>query len=85
MGTRSGSALWRSGTTMFRAFWKVVRQIFHEATGTFFALFAIYGGAAAWRQHKQPSGQWVTVFAAAYAVMMAFFSFSAFRSARRVR
>jgi glycerol uptake facilitator-like aquaporin len=79
------SALWRSGTTMLRAFWKFTRQLFHEATGTLFGLFALYGAAAAWRQSHQPSGQWITVFAAGYAVMMAAFSFSAFRSARRVR
>jgi hypothetical protein len=85
MGSRGSSALWNSGVTMFRAFWKLARQLFYEATGTFFALFALYGGAAAWRQHNRPSGQWVTIFAAAYAVMMAFFSFSAFRNARRVR
>lgn len=70
---------------MFRAFWKFARQLFHEAMGTLFGLFSLYGAAAAWRQSHQARGQWVTVFAAAYAVMMAFFSISAFRSARRVR
>ncbi|HKW90148.1 MAG TPA: hypothetical protein VJN21_15460 [Candidatus Acidoferrales bacterium] len=85
MGSRATSTLWSSGLTMFRAFWKLARQVFHEVIGTFFALFALYGGAAAWRQHKQPTGQWVTVFAVVYALMMAYFSISAFRSARRVR
>lgn len=85
MGSRASSTLWNSGVTMFRAFWKLARQVFHEVIGTFFALFALYGGVAAWRQHKQPSGQWITVFAAGYALMMAYFSVSAFRSARRVR
>jgi glycerol uptake facilitator-like aquaporin len=79
------SAAWRSGTTMVRAFWKFARQLFHEAVGTFFGVFSLYGAVAAWRQIHQPRGQWITVFAAAYAVMMAVFSFSAFRSARRVR
>jgi len=79
------SALWRGGTTMFRAFWKLARQLFHEATGTLFALFALYAGAAAWKQGHQPGGQWIAAFALGYALMMIWFSFSSFRSARRVR
>jgi glycerol uptake facilitator-like aquaporin len=79
------SAAWRSGTTMLRAFWKFTRQLFHEATGTLFGLFSLYGAVAAWKQSHQPGSQWLTVFAAAYAVTMAAFSFSAFRSAHRVR
>jgi hypothetical protein len=85
MGPRWISALWRSGVTMLRAFWKLARQLFHEATGTLFGLFSLYGAVAAWKQGHRPSGQWITIFAAVYAVMMAAFSVSAFRSARRVR
>lgn len=70
---------------MLRAFWKVARQLFHEAAGTLFALFAVYAGAASWKQIHQPGGEWIAAFAAGYAAMMAFFSFSSFRSARRVR
>ena len=70
---------------MLRAFWKLTRQLFHEATGTLFALFAFYSGTAAWKQMHQEGGEWIAGFALAYALMMAFFSFSSFRSARRVR
>src|SRR5579864_5701957 len=49
------------------------------------ALFALYAGAAAWKQSHQPDGQWIAAFALGYAVMMTWFSFSSFRSARRVR
>ncbi|MFZ0335204.1 MAG: hypothetical protein WAN10_13715 [Candidatus Acidiferrales bacterium] len=76
---------WRAGATMLRAFWKLARQLFHEAAGTLFALFAVYAGAACWKQIHQPDGEWMAAFAAAYAAMMAFFSISSFRSARRVR
>jgi len=79
------SALWRGGTAMFRAFWKLARQLFHEATGTLFALFALYSGAAAWKQSHQPGGQWIAVFALGYALIMVWFSVSSFRSAGRVR
>ena len=79
------SALWRGGSAMFRAFWKLARQLFHEAAGTLFALFALYAGAAAWKQDHQPGGQWIAAFALGYALMMIWFSFSSFRSARRVR
>jgi glycerol uptake facilitator-like aquaporin len=85
MGPDWISAFWRSCSTMLRAFWKLARQLFHEATGTFFALFALYGAVAAWKQGRQPQGQWITVIALIYSVMMAFFAFSAFRSASRVR
>ena len=89
MSVQSGpdwiGAAWRAGTTMFRAFWKLARQLFHEATGTLFALFSLYGGAAWWKQFRAPGGKWIAVFALAYAVIMACFAFLSFRSARRVR
>jgi hypothetical protein len=70
---------------MLRVFWKVARQLFHEAAGTLFALFAVYAGTACWKQIHRPGGEWIAAFAAGYAAMMVFFSFSSFRSARRVR
>lgn len=78
-------ASWRAAVTMWRAFWKLSRQLFHEAAGAFFALFAIYGGIAAWKQFHQPGGQWIAAFAVFYTAMMVFFSISSFRNARRVR
>lgn len=78
-------ALWRGGTAMFRAFWKLARQLFHEATGTLFAFFALYSGVAAWKQSHQPGGQWIAAFALGYALIMVWFSVSSFRSAGRVR
>lgn len=70
---------------MARAFWKLARQLFHEATGTLFALFSLYGGAAWWKQMRTPGGKWIAGFALGYAVMMAYFSVLSFRNARRVR
>lgn len=67
------------------ALWRASRQFFHEAMGTFFAVFAIYGGLAAFRQWKNRPALWLVCFAIAYALMMATFSFLSFRRARRIR
>jgi hypothetical protein len=78
-------AAWRAGRTTGRVFWRLGRQLFHEAIGTLFGLFAIYGGVAWWKQSREPGGQWIAGMALGYAVLMAFFSVLSFRSARRVR
>ena len=68
-----------------RNLWRVMRQVFHETTGTFFLLFALYGGLAAWRQWKYRPTHWLVIFAILYSVMMAVFALGAFRRSRRVR
>lgn len=78
-------ALWRSARVVFRTLWRVTRQLFHEFTGTLFALFSIYGITAAYRQWNHSRVMWVVALAIVYSVVMAVFSFFAFRSARRVR
>lgn len=85
MDSRTLPALRRSTGVTFRAWWRALRQLFHEAMGAFFALFAAYGALAAWRQWKFHSVRWLVGFALAYAVMMAVFSVIAFRRARRIR
>jgi hypothetical protein len=77
--------LWQSIRITLRVLWRVIRQLFHETTGVFFALFAIYGGVAAWREWKYHPTPWLIGFAVVYAVVMAVFSVFAFRSAKRVR
>lgn len=77
--------LWRSTMVTLRVFWRLARQLFHEATGAMFGLFAVYGGFAAWKQWKHRPAIWLVCFAIAYAIAMAAYSFSSFRRARRVR
>lgn len=79
--------LWESILITLRVIWRVVRQVFHETTGVFFALFAVYGGIAAYREWKYHPTYWLLIiaFAVLYAGMMAIFSFFAFRRARRIR
>jgi hypothetical protein len=77
--------LWKSTAITLRALWHIARQIFHEAAGTLFILFAAYGALAAWRQWKTHPVPWLIAFALAYALMMASFAFISFRRSRRVR
>jgi hypothetical protein len=84
MNPRLLPVLLRSTLVSLRALWRVTRQIFHEAMGTIFGLFAIYGAQAAWRQWKTQPVAWLIAFSIAYAIMMLVFSFFAFRRARRI-
>lgn len=85
MDSRTLPALRRSTGVTFRAWWRVLRQLFHEAMGAIFGMFALYGVLAAWRQWNFHSGHWLIGFAILYAVMMAAFSIFAFRRARSIR
>jgi hypothetical protein len=77
--------LWGSTKITLRVVWRAIRQLFHETTGAIFALFALYGGIAAWRQwHTRPAA-WLLGFTIVYAVTMVCFAFTSFRRARRVR
>jgi hypothetical protein len=78
-------ALWNSIRTTLRVLWRVTRQVFHEATGALFGIFALYGLLLAWRQWKQRPVLWLVAFAVLYALMMALFAFGAFRKSRRIR
>lgn len=78
-------ALWRSSRVTLRVWWRVTRQLFHEATGALFGVFAAYGTCAAWKEWKLHAMLWLMGAAVVYAVMMAAFAVGAFRRARRVR
>jgi hypothetical protein len=79
------SALWNSIKIAFRAIWRATRQLFHEATGALFAMFAVYGAIAAWREwHSRPTA-WLVGFALVYAAAMLIFAFTSFRRSRRIR
>jgi len=84
MDPRLLPVLWRSALVSLRAFWRVARQLFHEAIGTIFAVFALYGALAAWRQWKTRPMLWLIAFSIAYTIAMLAFSFAAFRRARRI-
>ena len=79
------SVLWRSIAVTLRTWWRVARQLFHEATGALFGVFAAWAAYAVWRQWKHRPALWIMGLAIAYAIMMAAFAFASFRRARRVR
>ena len=72
-------ALIRALAAFFQAIWRLARQLFHEVTGAFFALFAAIGAAAAWREWKQDAADWKIAVAVGFALMMAAFAVSAIR------
>jgi len=85
-------ALWRAVQTFLDTLWRVARQLFHEVTGAAFLLLALGGALSTWRYWRSlppgshaPSQFWSIGLAAAFTLMMAAFSVSSFRSARRVR
>lgn len=85
MSARMISAFVRSCIVTLRVWWRITKQLFHEATGAFFVVFAAYGGYMVWRGWKHGPAPWLVAFGAIYALMMAAFAFDSFRRARRVR
>ena len=79
------STIWQSAKITLRVVWRAARQLFHEAPGAVFAMFAVYGAVMVWRQWHTKPAAWLVGFAAVYAVLMALFSFTSFRRAKRVR
>jgi hypothetical protein len=82
---RTLTLFWHSVKVTLRAVWRVAQQVFHEATGALFGIFAVYGLLLAWRQWKNRPVLWLVGFAIIYALMMGVFAFGAFRRARRIR
>ena len=77
--------LWHSAKVALRVMWRVARQVFHEATGALFGLFAGWGLLLAWRTWHHKPTIWIVALAVLYALMMAAFAFGSFRRAKRVR
>jgi hypothetical protein len=85
MSGRMLTALWRSVLVTLRVIWRVTRQLFHEATGALFGVFAAYGAFIAWKQWRHRPVLWIMAIAIVYAVTMAVFAVGSFRRAKRVR
>ncbi len=75
----------KSAGIVLRRLFRIARQLFHETTGSLFVLFALIGGVGAWREWHRGAAQWLIALSIAFALMMAVFAVSSFRSARRVR
>jgi hypothetical protein len=75
----------RAGGVFTRTLWRVARQVFHETTGALFAVFALAGGVAAWREWQRRDRTWLVWISIAFVVMMGSFAVVSFRKSRRVR
>ncbi len=85
MQDRFWAALVRAAAIFLSSAWRIARQLFHEATGSVFFLFALVASYTAWREWHKGAAQWQVAVTVGFALMMAAFGVSSFRSARRVR
>jgi len=84
---RRPMSVWQLAKILLRTIWRAIRQLFHEITGAFFATFALSGGISIWRQYQNQTVRVPVLIGltALFTVLMAVFSWMAFRSARNVR
>jgi hypothetical protein len=69
----------------FRRFWLALKQLFHELVGALFGVLALFWLQSAFRAWSRDAAHWLIGTAAFLAVLMAVFSFTSFRLARRVQ
>ncbi|HVS74346.1 MAG TPA: hypothetical protein VHE23_02885 [Candidatus Acidoferrales bacterium] len=69
----------------FRRLWRVSRQLFHEMTGAVFAVLALAWANAALRAWSRDVAPWLVAAAVAVVLVMAYFSWTSFRRAQRIR
>jgi len=69
----------------FRRFWRAMRQLFHEIVGALYAVLALAWLNAALRASQHEMSRWLLAAAVGVAAVMAAFSWTSFRSARRLR
>ena len=85
METRLLGALAQAASGFLQTATRLARQLFHEATGVLFLVFALAGAASAWREWQKGEARWPVALAIGFALMMAVFAVASFRSARRAR
>jgi hypothetical protein len=69
----------------FRRFWLALKQLFHELVGALFAVLALFWLQNAFRAWSKDAAHWLVGASAFLAILMTAFSFTSFRSARRVQ
>ena len=69
----------------FRRFWLALKQLFHEVIGAIFGVLALFWIQNALRAWSRDGARWLIGSAAFLAVIMALFSFTSFRAAKRVQ
>jgi len=69
----------------FRRFWLALKQLFHEVVGAIFGVLAVFWVQNALRAWSRDGARWLIGAAVFLAVVMALFSFTSFRAAKRVQ
>ena len=77
-----GGAPPRAGS--FARLWRTLKQLFHELVGAVFAVLALAWVQSAVRAWTRDGARWLVATAFFVAAVMAVFSFTSFRRARRV-
>lgn len=77
--------LLKYGSGFFSRLWFLLRQLWHEVIGSVFAVLAFGGGSTMLREWNREGFGTRFLLAAAFTLMMLYFGFTSFRSARRVR
>ena len=68
----------------FGRFWHALKQLFHELVGAVFAVLAFAWVQSAIRAWTRDGARWLVATAFVVAAVMAVFSWTSFRRARRV-
>ena len=68
----------------FRRFWRVLRQLFHEAVAATFAVLALAWLNAAFRAWTRDTARWLIGVAIGVAVILVFFAVTSYQKARRI-
>ncbi len=69
----------------FRRFWLALKQLFHELVGGIFGVLSFFWLQNALRAWSRDAAHWLIGASVFLAILMAGFSFTSFRTARRVQ
>jgi len=69
----------------FRRFWVALKQLFHEFIGAIFGVLALFWLQNAFRAWSRDAAHWLIGASVFLAALMAVFSWTSFRAARRVQ
>jgi hypothetical protein len=81
-GSRTSGAAAPKG--FFGRLWRALKQLFHEMTATVFAILSLVMLSSTIRAWQAGGTHWILALPLAYALLMAYFSVTSFRNARRV-
>ena len=69
----------------FRRFWLALKQLFHEVIGAIFGVLALFWLQNALRAWSRDGARWLIGAAVFLAFVMMIFSFTSFRTAKRLQ